>query len=203
MIRDVSTTSQRFGFTRLLSTRWRLQRGLDSIHMDVHAIYLNNLQVVKTMACRRKLILRSEKIKAKLRNKCCIGWESLYYTILYYTVQIIYHAIYRKQIRGKDGLPWWSPSQVLAAICCVCTVKACMRVLLCLVFLITAHLCYEVICWPSPPLTLQVAVNSCNATPPKVGREPNTRSVVGECISHSVTVNRVTLRNRAAKDTRR
>jgi hypothetical protein len=28
-------------------------------------------------------------------------------------------------IRGADGLPWWSPSQVLATICCVCSVEVC------------------------------------------------------------------------------
>ena len=29
------------------------------------------------------------------------------------------------QIRGADGLPWWSPNQVLATICGVCSVEVC------------------------------------------------------------------------------
>ena len=36
------------------------------------------------------------------------------------------HIVAIKRIRGADGLPWWSPSQVLTTIYCVCSV--CMRV---------------------------------------------------------------------------
>ena len=31
------------------------------------------------------------------------------------------------QIRGAYGLPWWSPSKLLATICCVCSIEKCVR----------------------------------------------------------------------------
>ena len=63
---------------------------------------------------------------------------------------------------GADGLPWWSPSQVLANNYDVCGVWVC--VLLCLEFIIAVRLGNQVIFYPLSPLTLQVTVNSCNAT---------------------------------------
>jgi len=54
-----------------------------------------------------------------------------------------------------DGIPWWSPSQVLATILCVCA-------LLCLVLIIAAHLGNKVIFYQLSPQTLLVTANSCN-----------------------------------------
>ena len=45
-----------------------------------------------------------------------------------------------------DGLPWWSPSQVLATICCVFSVCVCLL------------LCNKVTFYPLSPLTSQVTV---------------------------------------------
>ena len=55
------------------------------------------------------------------------------------------------RIRGADRLPWWSPSRVLATIFGVCSVEVyalCVRVLLCLVFIMAVHLCNEVLFLP-------------------------------------------------------
>ena len=54
-----------------------------------------------------------------------------------------------------------SSSQQLLRVQCV---SVCVRVLLCLVFIIAVHLGNKVIIYPLSPLTLQVTVNSCNAT---------------------------------------
>ena len=47
---------------------------------------------------------------------------------------------------------------------CVQCGSVCVRVLLCLVFIIAVHLGNEVIFYQLSPLKLQVTVNSCNAT---------------------------------------
>ena len=47
---------------------------------------------------------------------------------------------------------------------CVQCVSVCVRVLLCLIFIIAVHLGKKVIFYPLSPLTLLVTVNSCNAT---------------------------------------
>ena len=94
---------------------------------------------------------------------------------------------------------------------CVQCGSVCVRVLLCLVFIIAVHLGNKVIFYQLSSLTLLVAVNSRNATQtissPSVletvsiremnlrntaegGGEPVTYSVAGECFSHSATVNR-------------
>ena len=70
--------------------------------------------------------------------------------------------VVKRWFAGTDGLPWWSPSQVLANNYGVCGGWVC--VLLCLVFIIAVHLGNMVIFYPLSPLTLQVTVNSCNAT---------------------------------------
>ena len=70
--------------------------------------------------------------------------------------------VVKRWIAGADGLPWWSSSQVLANNYGVCGVWVC--VLLCLIFIIAVHLGNKVIVYPLSPLTLQVTVNSCNAT---------------------------------------
>ena len=46
----------------------------------------------------------------------------------------------------------------------MCAVWKCVRALLCLVFIIAVHLGNEVIFYQLSPLTLQVTVNSRNAT---------------------------------------
>jgi len=56
-----------------------------------------------------------------------------------------------------DGIPWWSPSQVLATNYSVCA-------LLCPVLIIAAHLGNKVIFYQLSPQTLLVTVNSCNVT---------------------------------------
>ena len=69
------------------------------------------------------------------------------------------------RIVGAGGIPWWSPRQVLATNYCVCSVYVYVCVeLLCLVFIIAVHLGNKVILYPLSPLTLQVTVDSCNAT---------------------------------------
>ena len=71
---------------------------------------------------------------------------------------------------GADGLPWWSPSQVLTAIYCVCSVRVCMRVYVrvyCFViYLISRSILVAIatIFHQLSPRTLQVTVISCNAT---------------------------------------
>ena len=60
---------------------------------------------------------------------------------------------------GAGGIPWWSPSQVLATNYCVCSVCVCVE-LRRLVFIIAVHLGNKVIFYPLSPLTLQVTVNS-------------------------------------------
>ena len=70
--------------------------------------------------------------------------------------------VVKRWIAGADGLPWWSSSQVLANNNGVCGVWVC--VLLCQVFIKAVHLGNKVIFYPLSPLTLQVTVNSCNAT---------------------------------------
>ena len=46
----------------------------------------------------------------------------------------------------------------------VCAVCKCVRALLCLGFIIAYHLGNRLIFYPLSPMTLQVTVNSCNAT---------------------------------------
>ena len=58
------------------------------------------------------------------------------------------------------GRGWWSPSQVIATSCCVCSV--CMH---CLSANITAHLGNTVIFHHLSPLALYVTEISCKATP--------------------------------------
>ena len=58
-----------------------------------------------------------------------------------------------------------STGQQLWCVRCVCVcVCVCVRVLLCLVFIIAVHLGNEVIFYQLSPLTLQITVNSHNAT---------------------------------------
>jgi len=61
-------------------------------------------------------------------------------------------------IVGADGIPWWSPSRVLATNYCVCKCM-CVRVT-CLVFIIAVHLVNKVIIYQLTTQTLQVAVSS-------------------------------------------
>ena len=68
------------------------------------------------------------------------------------------------RIRGANGLRCWSPIQVPTTICCVCCVKVCVHVLLCLVFVIAVYLGNKVIFYQLSMLTSLVTVNSCNAT---------------------------------------
>ena len=68
------------------------------------------------------------------------------------------------RIVEAGGIPWWSPSQVLATNYCVCSVCVYVCALLCLVFIIAVHLGNEVIFYQVPLLTLPGPVNSRNAT---------------------------------------
>ena len=53
-------------------------------------------------------------------------WSMMYMSMSMSITFVTRHIVAIKRIRGADGLPWWSPSQVLTTIYCVCSV--CMRV---------------------------------------------------------------------------
>jgi len=116
----------------------------------------------------------------------------------------IYNAPWRQHCRliRTDGLPWWSPSQGLATMHCVCSVCVCVRA--CVTD--SNHPRNKVIVYQLSPLTLQVIVNSCTGhfkslraincinlsklishMLPKLGCKPS--SVPDKCVSHSATVN--------------
>ena len=69
------------------------------------------------------------------------------------------------RIRGADGLLWWSPNQLLTTICAQCW-NVSVRVLLCLVFIVAAHLGNKVIVYMLSLLILQVTSNSCKSHRP-------------------------------------
>jgi hypothetical protein len=71
--------------------------------------------------------------------------EFYFYSNSHIIVDMPHFDSLRHLIRA-DGLPWWSPSQVMATICCMCSVgSVCMHALLCLIFIIAVHLGNKVI----------------------------------------------------------
>ena len=53
------------------------------------------------------------------RRSSVISWD---YTQLLSCHPHVFMPEPGRAMSGADGLPWWSPNQVLANICCVCTV---------------------------------------------------------------------------------
>jgi len=94
-----------------------------------------------------------------------IGWHVIYklqtsyvHTKANINVNVIRYlrAMCHFWIWCTDGIPWWSPSQVLATRLC--------SALLCPVLIIAAHLGNKAIFHQLSPHTLLATVNSCNVT---------------------------------------
>jgi hypothetical protein len=106
--------------------------------------------------------------KSKTHNNNTIKdnfkWRFFIWLMLWYDIDMCRTPLsHNWRCRSADGIPWWSPSQVIATNYCVCSVSVCIYSD-CLVFINAAQLDNKVIFYPLSPLTLQVAVHSCNAT---------------------------------------
>jgi hypothetical protein len=92
-------------------------------------------QVTRKFYCPTSGYVKNQRCRPITRSRNGIVVMVIVTYLLTLHISIVDH-----RLKGADGLPWWSPSQILASNYCVCSVWVCVCVLIYLAFIIAVRL---------------------------------------------------------------